>query len=179
VRLASQDSPYGYRRVIALLDNQGWLVNHKRVESIWFQEELEVSQIQPKRDRLWLNDGSIMGLKLTFPKHVWSYDFIPDRTHHVVALCILNVIDEYTRECLVAKATWRLIHKDVLKVLMDLFIERGVPVHVRLDNGSKFLPRRCACSSQEFRSSRCSSNQVIPGKMGILNPSTERCAMNC
>ena len=142
VRLASQYGRYGYRRVTAMLGNQGWLVNHKRVERIWRQEGLKVPQKQPKRARLWLNDGSIVRLKPAFPKHVWSYDFMQDRTHNGVAFRILNVIDEYTRECLVAKAARRLTHKDVLEVLTDLFLERGVPVHIRSDNGSEFIAKK-------------------------------------
>jgi putative transposase len=142
VRLASQYGRFGYRRVTAMLRNQGWLVNHKRVERIWRQEGLKVPQKQPKRARLWLNDGSIVRLKPAFPKHVWSYDFMQDRTHNGVAFRILNVIDEYTRECLVAKAARRLTHKDVLEVLTDLFLERGVPVHIRSDNGSEFLAKK-------------------------------------
>jgi transposase InsO family protein len=142
VRLASEYGRYGYRRVTAMLRNQGWLVNHKRVERIWRQEGLKVPQKQPKRGRLWLNDGSIVRLKPEFPKHVWSYDFMEDRTHNGVPFRILNVIDEYTRECLAAKVARRLTHKDVLEVLMDLFIARGVPVHIRSDNGSEFIAKR-------------------------------------
>ena len=142
VRLASEYGRYGYRRVTAMLRNQGWLVNHKRVERIWHQEGLKVPQKQPKRGRLWLNDGSIVRLKPEFPKHVWSYDFMEDRTHNGVPFRILNVIDEYTRECLAAKVARRLTHKDVLEVLMDLFIARGMPVHIRSDNGSEFTAKR-------------------------------------
>lgn len=142
VRLASQYGRYGYRRVAAMLRNQGWLVNHKRVERIWRQEGLKVPQKQPKRARLWLNDGSIVRLKPAFPKHVWSYDFMEDRTHNGVSFRILNVIDEYTRECLAVKVARRLTHKDVLEVLMDLFIQRGVPVHIRSDNGSEFTAKK-------------------------------------
>ena len=94
VELASEYGRYGYRRVTALLRNDGWLVNHKRVERIWRREGLKVPQKQPKRGRLWLNDGSIVRLKPEFAKHVWSYDFMHDRTHNGVPFRILNVIDE-------------------------------------------------------------------------------------
>ena len=76
VSLASQYGRYGYRRVTALLRNEGWLVNHKRVERIWRQEGLKVPTKQPKRGRLWLTDGSIVRLRPEFHKHVWSYDFM-------------------------------------------------------------------------------------------------------
>jgi transposase InsO family protein len=142
IELASQYGRYGYRRVTALLRNQGWIVNHKRVERIWREEGLKVPQKQSKRGRLWLNDGSVIRLRPEFPKHVWSYDFMHDRTHNGVPYRILNVIDEYTRECLAVKVARSLTHKEVLEVLTDLFLERGVPVHIRSDNGSEFTAKR-------------------------------------
>lgn len=135
VELASQYGRYGYRRVTALLRNDGWIVNPKRVQRIWRKEGL-------KRGRLWLNDGSIVRLRPAYPKHVWSYDFMEDRTHNGVRFRILNVIDEYTRECLAVRVARRLTHRDVLSVLNELFLERGVPVHIRSDNGSEFTARR-------------------------------------
>ncbi len=142
IELACEYGRYGYRRVTALLRNQGWIVNHKRVERIWREEGLKVPLKQPKRGRLWLNDGSIVRLRPEFPKHVWSYDFMLDRTHNGVPFRILNVIDEYSRECLAVKVARRLTHKDVLEVLTDLFLERGVPVHIRSDNGSEFTAKK-------------------------------------
>jgi putative transposase len=142
IKLASQYGRYGYRRVTALLRNEGWIVNHKRVERIWRQEGLKVPQKQPKRSRLWLNDSSVVRLRPLFPKHVWSYDFMQARTHNGTPFRILNVIDEYTRECLAAKVARRLTHQDVLEVLANLFVHRGVPVHIRSDNGSEFTAKR-------------------------------------
>jgi transposase InsO family protein len=142
IELASEYGRYGYRRVTALLRNEGWIVNHKRVQRIWREEGLKVPQKQPKRGRLWLNDGSVIRLRPLFPKHVWSYDFMEDRTHNGVKFRILNVIDEYTKECLAVKVARRLNSHDVVEVLTDLFIERGVPVHIRSDNGSEFIAKR-------------------------------------
>ena len=142
LRLASEYGRYGYRRVTAMLRNQGWAVNHKRVERIWRQEGLKVPQKQPKRGRLWLADGSIVRLKPEFPKHVWSYDFMQHRTHNGIPFRVLNVIDEFSRECLSVKVARRLTHRDVLDVLFDLFLERGVPVHIRSDNGSEFIAKK-------------------------------------
>jgi len=142
IELASQYGRYGYRRVTALLRNEGWIVNHKRVQRIWREEGLKVPQRQPKRGRLWLNDGSLVRLRPLFPKHVWSYDFMEDRTHNWVKFRILNVIDEYTRECLAIKVNRRLNSHDVVEVLTDLFIQRGVPVHIRSDNGPEFIAKR-------------------------------------
>lgn len=142
IELASQYGRYGYRRITALLLIEGWLVNHKRVQRIWREEGLKVPQKQPKRGRLWLNDGSIVRLKPLFPKHVWSYDFMEDRTHNGVKFRILNVIDEFTRECLAVKVARSLTSHNVIEVLTELFIERGVPVHIRSDNGPEFIANR-------------------------------------
>jgi putative transposase len=142
VALAGQYGRYGYRRITAMLRHEGWRINHKRVERIWRQEGLKVPAKQPKRGRLWLNDGSIVRLRAEFPKHVWSYDFMHDRTHNGVPFRILNVIDEYTRECLAVRIGRSLTHQDVLEVLTDLFCERGMPVHLRSDNGSEFTAKR-------------------------------------
>jgi len=142
VYLASRFGRYGYRRVAALLQEEGWQVNHKRVERIWRQEGLKIPQKQPKRGRLWLNDGSTLRLRPEFAKHVWSYDFMHDCTHDGKTFRILNIIDEYTRECLVAKAARRFTHQDVMGCLTELFCERGVPVHIRSDNGPEFIAHR-------------------------------------
>jgi transposase InsO family protein len=112
------------------------------VERIWRGEGLKVPQKQPKRGRLWLNDGSIVRLKPLFPQHVWSYDFMQARTHNGIPFRILNVIDEYSRECLASRAARKFTHHDVLDVLTELFIQRGVPVHLRSDNGSEFTANR-------------------------------------
>jgi putative transposase len=142
IELASEYGRYGYRRITALLRNEGWLVNHKRVQRIWREEGLKVPQKQRKRGRLWLNDGSIVRLKPLFPKHVWSYDFMEDRTHNGVKFRILNVMDEFTRECLAVRVARSLTSHNVIEVLTKLFIERGVPVHIRSDNGPEFIAKR-------------------------------------
>ena len=100
IELATRYGRYGYRRIAALLREAGWVVNVKRVERIWRQEGLKVPAKQPKRGRLWLNDGSCVRLRPERPNHVWSYDFVEDRTHNGRKFRMLNVIDEFTRECL-------------------------------------------------------------------------------
>jgi len=82
IALARQYGRYGYRRITALLRDAGWVVNVKRVERIWRQEGLKVPARQPKRGRLWLNDGSCVRLRPEHSNHVWSYDFVEDRTHN-------------------------------------------------------------------------------------------------
>ena len=138
IQLASCYGRYGYRRVTALLQREGWRVNHKRVERIWRQQGLKVPKKQRKRGRLWLTDGSCVRLRPTHEDHVWSYDFIHDRTRDGRQIRMMTVIDEYTRECLAIKAARNLSSEDVLEVLDDLFIRRGVPEHIRSDNGSEF-----------------------------------------
>jgi transposase InsO family protein len=138
VMLASKFGRYGYRRVTGLLHNAGWQVNHKRVERIWRQEGLKVPNRQPKRGRLWLNDGSCVRLRAEFPNHVWSYDFVMDRTHDGKAFRTLNIIDEFTRECLKIRVERNLKGEDVQECLTELFCQRGVPAHIRSDNGSEF-----------------------------------------
>ena len=138
VRLASQYGRYGYRRITAMLRTEGWIVNHKRVERIWRREGLKVSHKQPKRGRLWLNDGSCIRLRPHWPNHVWAYDFVQARTHDGKAFRMLTVIDEYTRECLAIPVARRLRSDDVLHLLAELFVEREPPDHIRSDNGSEF-----------------------------------------
>ena len=138
VRLASRFGRYGYRQVTNLLRIEGWAVNHKRVERIWRQEGLKVPKRQPKRSRLWLNDGSCIRLRPLHKNHVWSYDFVSTRTHDGRVLKLLTVLDEYTRQCLEIKVGRRARAHDVLEVLADLFARYGPPQHLRSDNGPEF-----------------------------------------
>ena len=138
VSLATRYGRYGYRRITALLRNDGWVVNHKRVERIWRQEGLKVPQKQPKRGRLWLNDGSCIRLRPERKDHVWSYDMAMDRTSDGRPLRILIILDEYTRECLSMSVSRRIRSEDVLEQLYKLFLTRGVPEYIRSDNGAEF-----------------------------------------
>jgi putative transposase len=122
IALAKQYGRYGYRRVTALLCHAGWTVNHKRVERIWRREGLKVPQRQPKRGRLWLNDGSCIRLRPEYPGHVWAYDFVEGRTHDGRKFRILTIIDEASRECLGLIVARQLKHEDVLAALADLFV---------------------------------------------------------
>jgi len=136
--LACTYGRYGYRRITALLREEGWGVNHKRIERLWRREGLKVPQKQPKRKRLWLNDGSCVRLRPEHRDHVWSYDFVVDRTHNGRAFRMLTIMDEYTRECLAIKVARKLNSMDVLDCLSNLFILRGTPGYIRSDNGSEF-----------------------------------------
>jgi len=141
VALATQYGRYGYRRIREMLSREGWEVNHKRVERIWRREGLKVPRRQPKRKRLWLNDGSCIRLRPMYKDHVWSYDFVMARTSEGRAFRILNIIDEYTRECLASLVARRITSQDVLDQLYWLFIIRGVPAHIRSDNGVEFAAK--------------------------------------
>ena len=114
VALASRFGRYGYRRVTALLRQEGWRVNHKRVERLWRQEGLKVPAKQPKRGRLWLADGSIVRRRAGHRDHVWAYDFVFDRTADGRKLRLLTIVDEYTRECLAVDVARRLNSQDVV-----------------------------------------------------------------
>jgi transposase InsO family protein len=142
IDLARQYGRYGYRKIAELLrSGAGWVVNDKRVERIWRREGLKVPAKQPKRGRLWLNDGSCIRLRAERPNHVWSYDFVEDRTHDGRKYRMLNVIDEFTHECLAIRVNRKLKAIDVIDVLSDLFILRGVPGHIRSDNGAEFIAK--------------------------------------
>ena len=97
IELATQYGRYGYRRITALLNQEGWLVNHKRVQRIWRREGLKVTQKQPERSRLWLNDGSCIRLRPMHKDHVWSYDFVIARTSDGRPFRIFAILVEYTR----------------------------------------------------------------------------------
>ncbi|MEO0625313.1 MAG: IS3 family transposase [Pseudomonadota bacterium] len=151
VALAVQYGRYGYplagrrllanavrRRVTALLRQAGWVVNAKRVERIWRREGLKVPRKQPKKGRLWLNDGSCLRLRPERANHVWAYDFVEERTHDGRKFRMLCVVDEFTREVLAILVKRRLNSADVLEVLAELMLARGTPSHIRSDNGPEF-----------------------------------------
>jgi putative transposase len=142
VELARQYGRYGYRKIAQMLrTTAGWVVNDKRVERIWRREGLKVPVRQPKRSRLWLSDGSCLRLRAERPNHVWSYDFVQDRTHEGRKYRMLNLIDEFTHECLGIRIDRKLKSVDVIDVLSDLFILRGAPEHIRSDNGPEFVAK--------------------------------------
>ncbi|MEP1441771.1 MAG: IS3 family transposase [Hyphomicrobiales bacterium] len=139
IELARQYGHYGYRRIAALLRNAGWQVNDKRVERLWRREGLKVPYKQPKRGRLWFNDGSCIRLRAEHNDHVWSYDFVHHRTDDGKVFRMLNILDEFTRECLAIRIKRNLNSTDVIDALTDLFILRGVPAYIRSDNGPEFI----------------------------------------
>ena len=141
VSLATQYGRYGYLRITKMLKADGWNVNHKRVARIWRREGLKVPGKQPKRSRLWLNDGSCIRLRPAHRNHVWSYDFVHDRTHDGRAYRMLTILDEYTRNSLAIRVERRLNSEDVLHTLTCLFTRFGPPEHIRSDNGPEFVAK--------------------------------------
>jgi transposase InsO family protein len=141
IELASQYGRYGYRRITAMLNVEGWKINHKKVERVWRKEGLKVPQKQPKRSRLWLNDGSCIRLRPEYKDHVWSYDFVMARTVDGKTFKMLTIIDEYTRECLAIEVKRNIKAHEVIDILFELFIFRGIPEHIRSDNGPEFTAK--------------------------------------
>ena len=139
IELAKEYGRYGYRTVTDLLRREGWAVGKDCVYTIWRQEGLKVPQKQPKRARLWRPDGACIRLRPEHRNHVWSYDFVADRTHDGRPFRILNILDEYSRECLASCVARRIRSQDVLLILADLFLRRGIPKHIRSDNGPEFI----------------------------------------
>lgn len=142
IELATEYGRYGYRQVTNLLNMEGFDVGKDRVYSIWREEGLKVPQKQPKRRRLWLADGSCIRHRPEYPNHVWSYDFVAEKTHDGRPFKILNIIDELTKECLVAHVARRIRSQDVIFILADLFLQRGCPKFIRSDNGPEFIAKK-------------------------------------
>ncbi len=115
--------------------------NAKRVERLWRREGLKVPARQPRRKRLWDNDGSCARPRPERRDHVWAYDLVHDRTNDGRALRMLTDVDEFTRECLAIDVGRGVTSEDVLERLSDLFVRRGVPAHVRSDNGPEFTAK--------------------------------------
>lgn len=142
IDLASEYGRYGYRQITGLLNMEGWDVGKDRVFTIWRNEGLKVPQKQPKRSRLWLNDGSCIRQRAEYKNHVWSYDFVSEQTHDGRKIKILNVVDEFSRECLLTLTQRRIRSGDIIFALADLFLKHGIPKHIRSDNGPEFIAKK-------------------------------------
>jgi putative transposase len=136
-RLAGQHRRYGYRRIAALLRREGMQVNVKRVHRIWKQEGLALRRKRPSRRRV--ASRSEMVNKALYRNHVWSYDLMEDQTESGARLRILNILDEYTRECLAIRVERSVNSRQVIDTLNWQFLLRGVPEHIRSDNGPEFI----------------------------------------
>ena len=141
VALASEYGRYGYRRITALLQRDGWRVGKDRVQRIWRREGLKVPPKQRPRGRLWLNDGSCVRLRPERANHVWSYDFVNAMTHDGRTLRMLTLIDEFTRESLAIRVARKLGRYEVIEALADVMLFRGIPENIRSDNGPEFVAK--------------------------------------
>lgn len=141
IALACEYGRYGYRRITALLNEAGFAVGKDRVQRIWRREGLKVPGKQPKRRRLWLNDGSIIRLRPEHRNHVWSYDFAEAQTYDGRSLRIMAVIEEFTRECLALMVARRINSLGVIDTLADVMLMRGVPENIRSDNGPEMTAK--------------------------------------
>ena len=142
IALAANYGRYGYRRITALLRRAGWQVGKDRVQRIWRREGLKVPQKHRPRRRLWLNDGSCIRLRPERRNHVWSYDFVSARTHDGRTLRLLTLLDEYRRECLAIRVERRMGSLEVIETLSDVMLWRGIPEHIRSDNGPEFVAQK-------------------------------------
>ena len=130
---------YGYRFITAKLRQEGWRVNFKRIYRLWRREGLKVPKKTHKRRRLGHSDNSCVRRKAEYKDHVWTWDFIHDRTAKGRPLKWFAITDEYTRECLALEVDRSITADRVLDILTSLFLTRGVPTHIRSDNGPEFV----------------------------------------
>jgi putative transposase len=137
--IVAEHPRWGYRMVWAMLRQSGWRVNRKRIYRLWVQEGLKVPQKQRKRRRLGHSENSCVRRKAEHKDHVWTWDFIHDRTTSGRPLKWLSIVDEYTRECLALEVDHGITAEKVIDVLAELFRIRGVPKHIRSDNGPEFI----------------------------------------
>jgi putative transposase len=141
VYLASEYGRYGYRRITAMLNDGGIVVGKDRVQRIWRREGLKVPKKQPKRARLWLNDGSCIRLRPEYPNHVWSFDFVETQTHDGRRIRLMTLIDEFSRKCLAIKVARRINAIGVIETLADAMLFNGLPTYIRSDNGPEMVAK--------------------------------------
>jgi transposase InsO family protein len=130
---------YGYRRIGVLLRWEGWRVNHKRIYRLWRREGLKVPRRVRKKRRLGQSENGCSRFRAESPNHVWSWDFLHERTEDGRPLKLLTIVDEFTRRALAVKVARRIHHRDVIEVLIALFQIYGVPQYIRSDNGPELI----------------------------------------
>lgn len=141
LELVGEFPRYGYRRITRLLRQEGWRVNFKRIHRLWKQQGLKVPVKKAKKRRLGTSDGGVTRRTAEHPNHVWSVDFIFDRTENGRPVKILSLIDEFTRECIALEVSRKFTGDDLVQLLRDLFVIRGLPEFIRSDNGPEFISK--------------------------------------
>jgi len=139
LELVRRHPRYGHRRITALLREDGWPVNRKRIHRLWRREGLKVPQKQRKKRRLGRRANGVRRRRAEHPNQVWCYDFLKDQTTDGRPLKLLPIEDEYTRECLALEVARSITAQDVIRTLGRLFAERGAPRFIRSDNGPEFI----------------------------------------
>ena len=124
-----------------MLNDSGIVVGKDRVQRIWRREGLKVPRKQPKRARLWLNDGLCIRLRPEYPNHVWSFDFVEAATHDGRRIRLMTLIDEFTRKCLAIRVARRINVIGVIEALADALLFEGVPAFIRSDNGPEMVAK--------------------------------------
>ena len=178
IALASEYGRYGYRRITVKLREAGWQVGTDRVQRIWRREGLKVPQKQRPRGRLWLNDGSCVRLRPARANQVWSYDFVSAMTHDGRTLRLLVLIDEYTRECLAIRVARRLGSNEVIETLADVMLWRGIPEHIRSDNGPEFVAHELRKWLGQEEPGRSTLNPEVRGRTATAKVLTGSCEMS-
>ena len=138
-KLAKRYKRYGYRMITAKLRQDGWIVNHKRVQRIWQKEALQVPYRRKFIKAKGRSENSCAVKKAEYPNHIWTYDFMGDQTEDGRKLKLLTVLDEFTRESPAIEVGRSMRAKDVIAVLEYLFMVRGAPKFIRSDNGPEFI----------------------------------------
>lgn len=149
---------HGYRHVTALMQRDGHAVNHKRIERLWRQEGLQLPRRKPVKQRL--GEKGEVKRRAEYVNHVWSYDLTEDRTERGQKVRVLAVLDEFTRECLMTLAARSIPSRQVVAALQWLFATRGVPHHLRSDNGPEFIARQV---KTWLKTSGCQTLYIEPG----------------
>ena len=138
-QLVCQRPRFGYRRIGALLRREAWRASDTRIYRLWRREGLKVPRKKRKRRSLGMSENGCQQRRAEHPDHVWCWDFVFDRTSSGSMLKWLSIVDEYTRECLALKVARSITSEDVIDTLAELFAMRGVPQHIRSDNGPEFV----------------------------------------
>ena len=163
---------YGYRRIRALLLREGWKAGRKFVQRIRRQEGLGVKGRGPRRRRR--GHSTALPTRATRLNEVWSWDFVHDRTDNGSSLKMLTLMDEYSRQCLKIRVSRKLKAKDVLDALAEAMAERGVPAHIRSDNGPEFIAREVQDWLEEMGICTIYIDPGSPWQNGHVEPSGAR-----
>lgn len=180
VGLACQYGRYGYRMVTGMLKLGDLRVGKDRVSRIWRKAGLKVPRKRRPRARLWLNDGSCVRLRAEQRNHVWSYDFVTTWTHDGRPVRLLTLIDEHTRECLAILVARRIGAQEVIELLAEVMLARGIPDHIRSDNGLEFTAKALRERLQRIGANTLYIAPGSPfGRTATARASTARSRTNC